>query len=827
MAAGGKLWTRSGAPVVLAERIGGGGEGAVYAVRGRGDVVAKLYASPTQERRRKLEAMVAQRPPALAEITAWPSDLVLSGGGIVGFLMPRAVQAEEAHVLYGPKSRKQRFPDADYQFLVHAAMNLARAFAVVHRHGIVIGDVNERVAMVARNGTVRLIDCDSFQIRAGAEIFRCEVGVPLFTPPELQTVPTLRGIERTEQHDLFGLAVLVFHLLFLGRHPYSGRNSAQPDMTIETAIKEHRFAYSAERHRTRMAEPANASPLMSAGADIARLFEQAFAPAAAAGAAGRPAASQWADALEALAATLRPCRENAAHAYGASLPACPWCTIEMASGIELFNWVEPAGSASPPVDVEAIWRAIEAMPVFDPAPVPEVQDLQDQLQPSPEARLIAETRGEQARFAAARATREAAEQEVEARQAVVKAADDEIVRAREHVAGFDADKARIPELQQRYDAARAKVQRYQLTQRIALAAVAVEGVGAWLYGWPYGAALLAMVFCIVVVVSDAVLARERNGAIGRATELAALRASVDLGPAHRQAKVDEAVQALDAAKQALIAAQGRVYQAMLEETAVKAAARVPPDALAAARHAIEARFLEADRRYQASLARRQALREQLDRMRPALVARKEEVASLCARLREIEGRRAEERRRAREKAYAEQLAHYLDQFFVARESWGARLPRTVLAALSSYGVETAADITAASLDNVPGVGEVRTRLLLEWRRAKEATFRFDPAQSGGAAAIQAADRRLTGERRLHERALQAAAARLEALAAEPAQQLAALETELADGARTLAQALKDMAVLGADIGSTTATPTRPARRGRTGARVRVSVRRRP
>jgi DNA-binding helix-hairpin-helix protein with protein kinase domain len=70
-----------------------------------------------------------------------------------------------------------------------------------------------------QRATAALIDCDSFQITDGAHVFRCPVEVPEFTPPELQG-SAFDSQTRTAQHDAFGLAVLIFYLLFLGRHPF-------------------------------------------------------------------------------------------------------------------------------------------------------------------------------------------------------------------------------------------------------------------------------------------------------------------------------------------------------------------------------------------------------------------------------------------------------------------------------------------------------------------------------------------------------------------------------------------------------------------------------
>ena len=150
--------------------------------------------------------------------------------------MPLIKDRKELHFLYGPKSRKTEFPNIGFRFLVRVATNVARAMAIAHAEGVVVGDVNERSVFVGRDGLVKLIDCDSFQVKAFARLFPCEVGVPSITPPELQP-QNLRSVLRTTQHDAFSLAVLIFLLIFMGRHPFAGRY-ARGSIELEDAIKE-------------------------------------------------------------------------------------------------------------------------------------------------------------------------------------------------------------------------------------------------------------------------------------------------------------------------------------------------------------------------------------------------------------------------------------------------------------------------------------------------------------------------------------------------------------------------------------------------------------
>src|SRR5689334_10870719 len=170
-----KYNTAAGSALELGREITRGGEGAIHEIKGDPSRLAKIYLAPMRaERATKLAAMAPIRAPRIDAVCAWPLDVLHDPcGAPVGFIMPAIHNAKDIHLLYGPRSRLREFPAADYRFLVATAANLARAFAVVHEHGHVIGDVNDRLAMVAPDATVRLIDCDSFQVSIG-RVYGCD-----------------------------------------------------------------------------------------------------------------------------------------------------------------------------------------------------------------------------------------------------------------------------------------------------------------------------------------------------------------------------------------------------------------------------------------------------------------------------------------------------------------------------------------------------------------------------------------------------------------------------------------------------------------------------
>ena len=352
---------RTRTSICLGQELGRGGEGAVFAIDGQKDRVAKIYSIPPDARKiQKLTAMTEAASPPLLRIAAWPVDLLTDTSGLVrGFVMPRVIARRDIHELYSPKSRSEAFPETDFRFLVHVGANIARAFAVVHAQGHVLGDVNHGNLLVGPDGTVMLIDCDSFQIGSGAQVFTCDVGVPLFTAPELHG-RALRGLMRTANHDRFGLAVLLFHLLYMGRHPFAGRFSGQGDMPIEKAVAEYRFAYGPDRGTNGMERPPGTIALETMGITISNLFVRAFERSGSNG--GRPGAEIWIDALERLESSLRVCSTANWHHYPGELGNCPWCAIEAQTGIRLFGQRIIVDRLTGGIDLATIWRTITTVP---------------------------------------------------------------------------------------------------------------------------------------------------------------------------------------------------------------------------------------------------------------------------------------------------------------------------------------------------------------------------------------------------------------------------------------------------------------------------------
>lgn len=325
-------------------KIGTGATGVVYGIPSQNKQVAKIYMdNKTQDVRRirgreleKLESMTRIQSSELQRFTSWPLDVLYAseaGTEAVGFLMKKIEGHYPIYNAFDPQDRLPTFPTYTWSHLIRMASNLARSFAAIHQtKQLVIGDISSKNIFVAPDCTVQLIDCDSFQINVHGKIFRCLENTREYTPPELQGQNNSQ-YDRTENHDLFGLAVLIFQLLFMGKYPFSGVPTAQ-DISIESAIKGFHFAFSSSS--TLLRQPPLSLSLSSTPEEIRDFFEQAFGRN---GVQRRPTAQEWIIALDDFAAKLKPCSVNGSHYYYEN--TCPWCALEMPPQLIFFNPTAP------------------------------------------------------------------------------------------------------------------------------------------------------------------------------------------------------------------------------------------------------------------------------------------------------------------------------------------------------------------------------------------------------------------------------------------------------------------------------------------------------
>ena len=206
-----------------------GGEGWVYKTTEAG-TLAKIFKEPAAEHRReKVEALIASPPhdppqaPDGHRRFAWPQEMLcdVKTGEFIGYTMAQIPNGKPLDQFFDPGASEYR----EKPFRVRLAIAVAELIADIHRHHLmlVVGDINPSNILADARGRVALIDLDSVQMTTpDGRNYPCPVGSTYYTPAELIGLGKKLGqVRRTQEHDRFGLAAIIFQLLFDGCHPFA------------------------------------------------------------------------------------------------------------------------------------------------------------------------------------------------------------------------------------------------------------------------------------------------------------------------------------------------------------------------------------------------------------------------------------------------------------------------------------------------------------------------------------------------------------------------------------------------------------------------------
>ncbi len=217
--------------------LGAGGQGEVYRVRGRaGTLALKWYHADRYLKQINSKAFYenlannvergvpAQSSGDTAAQFIWPLVLVPPQMGSFGYMMelfPQGYVGMDRVILGYVKDKSgKKIPVRwkSYQVMLTAALNIVRAFEILHSQGLSYQDINEGGISVNTNtGDVLICDCDNVspdQTNLGIR------GVMNYMAPEV-----LRGTKLPDRHsDVYSLAIILFRIFFYN-HPMEGEES--------------------------------------------------------------------------------------------------------------------------------------------------------------------------------------------------------------------------------------------------------------------------------------------------------------------------------------------------------------------------------------------------------------------------------------------------------------------------------------------------------------------------------------------------------------------------------------------------------------------------
>ncbi len=220
-----EVFDGQGVPQNLDELLAKGGEGSIYPLRGRPEILIKVYhpdivAKRGKSLQEKIDFMCQIEELKKDRRLSWPLLSVYNKNKQwIGYAMYRA-KGQPMFKLAHTMLYKKHFPGLDRNRVTAYLINLLDLMRFLHNRGVMMGDCNlQNILCDPDSAAITLIDCDSYQLVIGNKFFPCPVGMADMTAKEQQGIDFSK-IKRTEESEAFSFAIIMFMALMLGRHPY-------------------------------------------------------------------------------------------------------------------------------------------------------------------------------------------------------------------------------------------------------------------------------------------------------------------------------------------------------------------------------------------------------------------------------------------------------------------------------------------------------------------------------------------------------------------------------------------------------------------------------
>lgn len=240
----GNVFDAQGTAQTLGNELARGGEGVIYPLAKRPEVLVKCYHAKVLQQRgdalqQKVGAMMQKAAMHRQGRLAWPQlNLFDAHQQWIGYAMYRHPGVPLFYLAH-PMLCREYFPDLTRQTLTSMLLTLINQIKTLHAYGVFLGDVNlHNILCNPDTMELSLIDCDSYQITLDGTHYPCPVGSADMTPLEHQDC-RFETLRHTRESETFAVAILLFKCLMLGRHPYDIVGGSDP----VSNLKSGRFAY--------------------------------------------------------------------------------------------------------------------------------------------------------------------------------------------------------------------------------------------------------------------------------------------------------------------------------------------------------------------------------------------------------------------------------------------------------------------------------------------------------------------------------------------------------------------------------------------------------
>ena len=310
------------------EKLGSGGEGAVYSIAGDPTRVMKIYHDPKPELISKITKMVESNLKHSTDVS-FPEELIFEGNLFRGFVMKR-VKGDSFSSVYATSTKNRAIPQ-DVKFTI--AKNLCIALSNVHEAGFVFGDFNPaNIKVDVKRRTVTLMDTDSFIFdRFGGKVARPEM-VPMEIRSAMKANESLpderkKDLPFTKESDVYTLAVHLFRLLMNGEHPFNYKPTRQLSHQPMYAYELDPPTFPYLENKLGIAPPPHGIPLEAVPMDLRMLFVRMFRdgysdPTV------RPSIREFLTEIDLYEKASVQCKVNNVHRFDGVLGTCPFCDAD-------------------------------------------------------------------------------------------------------------------------------------------------------------------------------------------------------------------------------------------------------------------------------------------------------------------------------------------------------------------------------------------------------------------------------------------------------------------------------------------------------------------
>ena len=175
-------------------------------------------------------------------------------------------------------------------------------------------------------------------------------------------------------------------------------------------------------------------------------------------------------------------------------------------------------------------------------------------------------------------------------------------------------------------------------------------------------------------------------------------------------------------------------------------------------------------------------------------AKRQELAKLRDEYKSLPETEKQELARLHSTAHERQKVKFLERCFIDSADIPGVGPARK-AALRSFGIETAADVTKHRVRQVRGFGDSLTRAVVDWKSSCERRFQFNPANAVSDADRNAVRARIVGRRVSIEASLNSGPAELQRFTQQAIAKASALRPRLDAATARLAQAEMDLSLV--------------------------------